>query len=78
MNDPFGNMNNFMYQFQNFMRNPGQFLMQSRLPQGAMQNPAGAIQQMLNSGQMTQQQFNQLTQMARQIQNNPMFSQRFR
>ena len=64
-----------MSQFQSFMRNPAQFLIQSRLPQNALQNPAQAVQQLMNSGRMSQQQFNQLQGMARQIQNNPMFAQ---
>lgn len=72
MNDP---ISSIMSQFQSFMRNPAQFLIQSRLPQNALQNPAQAVQQLMNSGQMSQQQFNQLQGMARQIQNNPMFAQ---
>ena len=72
MNDP---ISSIMSQFKSFMRNPAQFLIQSRLPQNALQNPAQAVQQLMNSGQMTQQQFNQLQGMARQIQNNPMFAQ---
>ena len=72
MNDP---ISNIMTQFQSFMRNPVQFLIQNRLPQNALQNPAQAVQQLMNSGQMSQQQFNQLQQMAKQIQNNPMFAQ---
>lgn len=35
--------------------------------QGFQGNPQQMVQQMLNSGQMTQQQFGQLQQMARQI-----------
>lgn len=72
MND---SISNILTQFQGFMRNPAQFLIQSRLPQNALQNPAQAVQQLMNSGQMTQQQFNQLQGMAKQIQNNPMFNQ---
>lgn len=72
MNDP---ISNILTQFQGFMRNPAQFLIQSRLPQNALQNPAQAVQQLMNSGQMSQQQFNQLQGMAKQIQNNPMFNQ---
>ena len=77
MIDPFGSMNGFLAQFQNFMQNPSQFLMQTRLPQGAMQNPAQAVQSLLNNGMMTQSQFNQLQRMAKQIQSNPMFAKMF-
>lgn len=78
MNDPFGSMNAFVTQFQSFMQNPMQFAMQRRLPPGALQNPQAAVQQLLNSGQMSQQQFNQFQRMARQIQANPMFAQLFK
>ena len=79
MNDPFGSMQGFIGQFQNFMRNPMQFFTQRKmnLPQGMdISNPQQAqqiIQQLMNNGQMTQQQFNQLQSMANKIQNNPMF-----
>lgn len=77
--DPFGSMQGFMGQFRGFMQNPMQYIMQKRLnlPQGInpMQNPQAAIQQLLNSGQMTQTQYNQLQQMAGQIQQNPQFAQ---
>lgn len=79
MFDPFGSMQGFMGQFQNFFRNPMQFLMQKKLniPQNInpMQNPQAAIQHLMNSGQLSQEQYNQLQQTARQIQNNPQFQQ---
>ena len=77
MNDPFGSMNGFISQFRGFMQNPAQFLMQKRLPQDAFQNPQAAVQQLMNSGQLSQQQFNQLQQMANKITKNPMFAQMF-
>ena len=77
--DIFGSMQNFMGQFNGFMRNPMQFLMQRKLniPGGIdpMQNPQGAIQYLMNSGMMNQQQYNQLQGIARQIQQNPQFLQ---
>lgn len=77
MNDPFGSMNGFMNQFRGFMQNPMQFMMQRKLniPQNMMSNPNAAIQQLMNSGQMTQAQYNQLKQMSKQIMNNPQFAQ---
>jgi len=79
MSDPFGSMNGFLSQFRGFMQNPLQFLMQRRLnlSQEALQNPQQAVQQLLNNGQMTQAQFNQLQNMAKQIQSNPQFAQMF-
>lgn len=53
----FGNMQNFMQQFNAFKQNFNQ--------QGM--NPQMIVQNMLNNGQMTQSQFNQLSAMADQI-----------
>lgn len=70
---------NIMAQLQGFVQNPVQFFLQRRmnLPEGALQNPQAAVQSLLNSGQMTQQQFNQLQSMAKQIQQNPQFAKMF-
>ena len=59
-------MNNFMQRFggmQNFMNQFNQF----RQNFGNQQNPQQMVQHLLDSGQMTQEQFNQLSQMANQI-----------
>lgn len=79
MNDPFGSMGGFLNQFRGFVQNPLQFFIQHRLnlAQDVMQNPQAAVQQLMNSGQMSQQQFNQLQAIARQIQSNPQFRQMF-
>lgn len=53
---PFGNMANMLSQFE-------QFRAQFR------GNPQEQVQQLLNSGQMSQAQFNQLSMLARQFQN---------
>ena len=62
--------NNIMAMFQNFMNNPMGYLMQGRMniPQG-MNDPNAIIQQLLNSGQINQQAYNQAQQIARQLQN---------
>lgn len=52
---PFGNMMNLLQRFQQF-RNTFQG------------DPRQQVQNLLNSGQMTQDQFNQLSQMAEQLQ----------
>lgn len=77
MMDPFGSMNGFMGQFRGFMQNPMQYMMQKRLniPQQYQNDPNAAIQYLMNNGQMSQSQYNQLQQMARQIQGNPQFQQ---
>lgn len=58
-------MNNFMQMFgdfQNFQNQFNQFKQQF-----GKQNPQAMVQQLLDSGRMSQQQFNQLSQMANQI-----------
>lgn len=52
---PLGNMQNFMSQF-------------NRFRQSFQGDPKQQVQQLMNSGQMSQQQFNQISQMATQIQ----------
>ena len=70
--------------FNRFNQNVSNFNMQSGGPVGNMMNlvgrfqqfknsfqgdPRAQVQQLLNSGQMSQEQFNQLSQMASQFQN---------
>ena len=59
----------FMNQFNQFKQNPMQFLVNHRvnIPQQFANDPHGAVQNMLNNGQMTQQQLNSLTQMAQRM-----------
>lgn len=75
--DPFGSMQVFMSQFRSFMQNPIGVMAQKKLnlPQNWQQDPNGAIQSLLNSGAMSQQQYDSLRQMAGQIQANPQFQQ---
>ena len=56
-------------QFQAFMQNPMQFLASKNLniPQEYANNPQAAVQYLLNSGKMSQQQLNMLTQKAQQM-----------
>lgn len=77
MNNPFGNIQNMMGQLRGFMQNPAQYLMQQRLniPQQFMSDPNQAIQYLMSNGKMTQQQYNQLQGVAKQIQNDPAFKQ---
>lgn len=51
----FGGIQNFQNQFNQFKQQIGN------------QNPQQMVQQLLDSGRMSQQQFNQLSQMANQI-----------
>lgn len=53
---PFGNMQNLIQRLNQFR-------------QSFQGNPKQQVQQLLNSGQMSQNQYNQLSQLATQIQN---------
>ena len=77
MPDPISMMQNVMGQFRGFMNNPLQYMASRKmnLPQNWMQDPNGAIQQMMNSGAMTQRQYNDLNQMAQNLMKQPQFQQ---
>ena len=62
--------NNLMYQLQALRQNPMQFLMQRRfnVPQNIANNPNAIIQHLMNTGQISQAQYNQAAQMAKQFQ----------
>ena len=53
--------NDMMAQYQQFRQNPAKFL---SIPPQFQNDPRGAIQNMLNSGQMSQNTYNRLYQMA--------------
>lgn len=59
-------MNNFMQMLQALQANPMQFLMQRRfnVPQNIANDPNAIVQHLMNTGQITQQQYNQAAQMA--------------
>ena len=63
--------------FNGFMQNPAQMLQQMGLPADALKNPQATVQQLMNTGKLNQQQFNQLQQMANSITQNPAFAQMF-
>lgn len=62
-------MNNMLQQFQMFRQNPMQWLMSRgmKVPQNMMNDPNAIIQHLMNTGQITQQQYNQANQMAKQF-----------
>ena len=79
MMNPFNNFNTFMNGFKSFMSNPSQFVMQRYgFSQDIANNPDKMIQQMMNSGRISQDQYNYARNIAQQIQQNPMFSQLMR
>lgn len=58
-----------MSQFNSFTQNPMQFLLQRKIniPQQFANDPHGAVQYLLNNGQMSQAQLNSLTQQAQRM-----------
>lgn len=61
--------------FQSFMSNPMQFMAQRKLniPQQYLNDPNGAIQYLMNSGRITQDQYNRAVNMSNQLQKDPNF-----
>lgn len=61
--------NNMQNQFGTFMQNPMQFLMQRKIniPQEFANDPHGAIQYLLDNGQMKQNDLNKLMNMAQKM-----------
>lgn len=80
MFDPFGSMNAMLGQFRGFMSNPMQFLVQNKLniPQQYMNDPNQTIQYLMNTGQLSQQQYDWAVKEAQKIQSNPQFMQMFK
>ncbi|MBP0987637.1 MAG: hypothetical protein J6S92_05095 [Oscillospiraceae bacterium] len=61
-----------------FMQNPAAFFQQRGMqmpPQTALQSPQGMIEYLMNSGGVSQQQYNQAAAQAKQMQQNPQFMQ---
>lgn len=61
--------NQLMSQFQQFKSNPMSFLLQRNLniPQQYLNNPEDAVKYLMNNGQMSQEQYNQISQIANSI-----------
>ena len=61
--------NNFVAMLNQIGNNPVQFLMQRRLnvPQNISNDPNAIVQHLLNTGQISQEQYNQAAQMAKQM-----------
>ena len=66
------NPQNLMNLFQQFRQNPMQFMAKKglNLPKEYINNPQGAVQYLMDSGKMSQSQYNQFRQMAKQFSGN--------
>lgn len=67
----FGNFMNVLQKFNQFRQNPVGALMQTgfNVPPHLQNNPQGTVNYLRNSGQMTDEQFQQISEMAQQFQN---------
>jgi len=67
---PFSNIASLIQKFQQFITNPLGFLlgMNLNIPQNLGNDPQGMVQHLRNSGQMSPDQFDQLSQMANTFQ----------
>lgn len=67
-----------MFDFQGFMQfanNPQAYIQKMGIPNNVGNNPDDIIQYMMNSGKLSQQQYNSMVQQANAIQKMPYFSQ---
>lgn len=64
---------NMLQRFQQFAANPVAGLMSMNpnlsIPQSIQNNPEAVVKHLINTGQMTQEQYNQLSQTANQLKN---------
>ena len=71
-------MNPNMQAFMQFMQNPAAFFQVRGMqmpPQSALRSPQDMIQYMMNTGGISQQQYNNAAAQAKQLQSNPQFMQ---
>ena len=63
--------NQLSSEFQSFKTNPMAFLLQRKvnIPQQYLNDPEAAVKYLLNNGMMSQEQFNQFSQMANNLSN---------
>jgi len=74
MRDPFGSFPNMMSQFKGFMSNPMQMMRGLNIPPN-MNSPTQIIQYLMDSGRLSQQDYNTANSFYRKAQNNPLFGQ---
>lgn len=76
MNDKWGSFQNFMNDFSQLAKNPIQYAMQKMgIPQNIANDPDAIVQQWMNEGKVSQEQYNEARKAAGMIQNNPLFKQ---
>lgn len=71
-------MNQNMHEFMKFLQNPAVFFQQMGIqppPQEVLRSPQDLIQYMMNTGGISQEQYNNAAAQAKQLQSNPQFMQ---
>lgn len=71
------NIGNLFNMYSQLMQNPTQMLQKMNIPSEYANNPQGAIQYLMNTGKISQEQYNSANNQLKQLQNNPLFRQYF-
>lgn len=71
------NIGNLFSMYSQLMQNPTQLLQKMNIPSEYANDPQGAIQYLMNTGKITQEQYNSANNQLKQLQNNPLFKQYF-
>ena len=71
------NIQNLLSAYSQLMQNPTKILQQLNIPQEYMNDPQGAIQYLMSTGKVSQQDYNNARNQLNQLQNNPLFKQYF-
>ena len=64
--------------YNQFRQNPNQFLQQLNIPSEHLNSSQDAIQYLMNTGRVTQEQYNAANNQLKQIQQNPLFKNLFK
>lgn len=72
------NIQNLFQAYTQLMQNPSQFLQRLNIPVEYANDPNAAIQHLMKTGRISQEQYNNANNQFKQMQNNPMFKQFFK
>lgn len=72
------NIQGLFQAYTQLMQNPSQFLQRLNIPVEYANNPQGAIQHLMNTGRINQEQYNNANNQLKQMQSNPLFKQFFK
>ena len=72
------NINALFNTYAQFMQNRSKVLKQLKIPEEYQNNSQDAIQYLMNSGRISQADYNNANNQLKQMQNNPLFKQLFK